>query len=98
MDPQAGSLTNWSCPKWLCGGPPIGGLKKAHVRLRREGTGGKFFRQYLEQSDSSSVAESFPVSYLCAHRETREQVSPKPLPSAISAQGVRQLGFWGATT
>jgi hypothetical protein len=25
-------------------------------------------------------------------------VPPKPLPSAIPARGVRQLGFWGATT
>jgi hypothetical protein len=46
-------------PQVAVWGPPIGGLKKAHVRLRREGTGGKFFRQYLEQSNSSSVAESF---------------------------------------
>jgi hypothetical protein len=44
------------------------------------------------------LRKGLPVSYLCAHRETREQVPLKPLPSAIPARGVRQLGFWGATT
>jgi hypothetical protein len=44
------------------------------------------------------LQKGFPVSYLCARKETREQVLPKPLPSAIPARGVRQLGFSGATT
>jgi hypothetical protein len=40
----------------------------------------------------------FPVSYLCAHREMREQVPSKPLSSTVSARRVQQLGSWGATT
>jgi hypothetical protein len=40
----------------------------------------------------------FPVSYLCAHREMIEQAPSKPLSSVVSAQRVRQLGSWGATT
>jgi hypothetical protein len=59
----------------------------------------RYLKQRTKNQTLSSVVEMFfSVSYLCAHRDTREQVPPKPLSSTIPARGVRQLGFWGATS
>jgi hypothetical protein len=37
---------------------------------------------------------ALPVSWFCAHRTAREQVSPKPLLPENLARDVRRLGFW----
>jgi hypothetical protein len=67
---------------------------------KRDASSSSASSRYLKKSIRPHLLlrKGFPVSYLCAHRETREQVPPKPLLFAIPTRGVRQLGFWRATT
>jgi hypothetical protein len=48
-------------------------------------------------SESQSSRRGISISWLCAHREARGQVPPKPVPFE-TLHGDRQLGFWGASS
>jgi hypothetical protein len=54
-------------------------------------------REQNLQNHSPAASESIPISWLCAHREERGQMPPKPLPFE-TLHGDRQLSFWGAST
>jgi hypothetical protein len=99
-DMIAGVTTLWVNPEsyhlFTCPSPGLPAWASSPPSARwhkRDGTSSSSsLSRYLEHRTKSDLIfcceKVFPVSYLCAHRDTREQVPPKPLSSAISARGV----------